>query len=269
MYRRKMFLNPIINNSLYIILMSLFIGWYQTRYLEGLASEYKSMKWFVLCSYGYLDAYSIKYVFPVFIWILSQLYLVYLLGNFIYQDVYKNAVYIFTRTNHRTLWFFSNISWLFIYVLFYYCIHFFINILMAIVKGFTLQNYQDLIVIGLTFLLQVFVSYLLVLMINVFTLLFQNTYAYVVVIAGYIFLIMLTGMLAEFSSRYLFIAEWFPFSHSILAWHDSYFIKELQNLFAIKYFDGFSIVQSFVYIIIFTFVVIYFAIKRFKNMDLI
>lgn len=261
----KISFKPIKKNIIYISLISLFIGWYQLDIIESLPVMDRSVDLLVINTFNNLDIFSIKFVFPILIWLFPQLFLVYMLGSLLSNDLKNRAVYLFTRTNNRSSWFFSITTSLFLNTLLYYFIQYLLIILIGIVKNYEIKN---LFVIFLSLILLVLTNFLLLLIINIFNLFFNMTFIYNIVLSVYIFLILITGIIGEYAPQYIRLIVSFPFSHALITWHDISDINYLQKDSSF-YISRFSIKDSLIYIFLLITLSLFITVKKIKKMDLI
>lgn len=78
---------------------------------------------------------TLNFKIPYF-FVLLQLYSIFLIGHFVYDDYHSFGMYVFTRAQTKYIWFSSKILWFILNTTFYYLVCFF---LIAIPTGFTFK----------------------------------------------------------------------------------------------------------------------------------
>ncbi|MDO6657183.1 hypothetical protein [Anaerobacillus sp. 1_MG-2023] len=268
MYLRKIAHNQVFKNLLFTIGLSVISSWYYIGYANAVSSETSSIGMLIFLTYSSLEFSSIKHVIPVLIWMLPQFFLVYILGQSINNSFRNNAKYIFTRTNNRTKWLMKNVNQLFLNNFLFFIVHFSVVILMGYLNGMLIKTSYGLLIIGVVFFLQVSVSYLLLLVINISSLFFNLTYSYAVILSLHIFSIMIIGIIGELTPQYLVLCKWLPVSHIFLAWHDLKMIEDFQSILTINYIQRFDLIFSIGYLLVCYLVIIWISIARIKKIDI-
>lgn len=258
----------ILKKVLFGIVLAVFLSIYGIGIVK--AFNYKSLEALFLLTYGNLNIYDIKYVIPALVWILPQIYLTYVLGDYISNHLNRNAVYIFTRTDKRRKWLLSRVLNLFAFTVIYYVAQFLIVYLIGSAYGLAIANQNvGMSTILSEFMLLILLSYLFVLTINIMSLAINVTYSYLIVTAVSIISVFITGFIELFGGIGGKLIKLLPTSQGVITWHDSRFLVE--NYFELFRFSlsDFSLMYSTAYLILFCTVLILWGMFKINRMDII
>lgn len=247
------------------VLIAFFLTYYNIKIVTGL--EKSSIELLLVYNYGYLELSYIKYLIPVILWSIPQMYLIYSLKDTIASSLYINSIYIFTRTNKRSYWILKEFKILLFHIVFYYGVQFVTVISMGYIFGFKFYPINNsLFIILVMFILVCLTNYLLILTINVLALKINLTYSFsigFVINIGSIFSI---GFINDFYPKCLSIIKIIPYSQSIINWHTNSIVG-FYNLLKIKEFQ-FYFSYSIGYLILSCLILIVCGVHIFKNMDI-
>ncbi|KML23302.1 hypothetical protein ABV89_14720 [Priestia aryabhattai] len=268
MFKNNNIYNDFKTNFAYIFLIGMFVSIYNTRFLERPDLNNNDINLLFLFSYGSLDIPSIKYIVPLFIFLLPQMYLIHLFGDYLPKNFHRYSVYIFTRTENRTKWVLNNLKQLFINVCIYYLILFLCVSIVGILKGLRIDSYSDLIIILYLYILVIVFNYFLLLLTNSLSIFLNSTYSYIITIFLHIFSMLLFGATYELPNSSIFFIRLLPSVHSILTWHNINIINHKYSIIN-DYIDGFYITHSILYILSLSFIIIFIVLHKLKRMDII
>ncbi len=246
------------------IIFAFFLSLYHIDVMN--ACNYNDIDLLFMLSYGNLDIDSIKYIIPIFFLIIPQLYLIFVLKDYLYIATSRNAIYVFTRNNSKSSWLLNKLVHLFIYVMIYYLIQFITVFLIGFFYGFTF-NHTSIIIIGIEYILIILLNYFYILILNIMSLSINITYSFFITISVSIFQIFTIGFLYAFHFTSINLIKLFPISQAIIPWHTSHFIK-YTDFFQFK-INNFMLIDSMLYLLIICTSSIIYAIYNFKNMDII
>jgi hypothetical protein len=212
-----------------VLLAVSFSFYYQREIAAG--SPCVSWACLLLWAYGDLDIGGIRYLMPLFFWILPQLGLLYFLGDDLAKNLERNAVYIFTRTSRRTAWWLAiSFRW-FCYIFFYYAVQLATLYLMARILGFRgVDGAAGLTLLWSEIALLVLLNYMILLLIHLLSLYMSHIFAFVIVTGGNIATLFLAALLYELGEGKAI--QWLPFTQGILSWHtgfDRYVLHSLPS----------------------------------------
>ncbi|MCB2360025.1 hypothetical protein [Clostridium estertheticum] len=248
------------------ILIALFLTYYNIKLVTGL--EKSSIELLLVYNYGYLELSSIKYLIPIILWSIPQMYLIYSLKDTIASSLYRNSVYIFTRTNKRSFWILKEFKILFFHIIFYYGVQFITVISMGYILGLKFYPInKSLFIILILFILVCLTNYILILTINVLALKISLTYSFCIGILINICSVFSMGFINEVYPKWLSIIKIIPSSQSIINWHTNSLVG-FYNLLEIKEVQ-FCFSYSIGYLTLLCLILIGCGVYIFKNMDIV
>lgn len=221
-----------------------------------------------IAGYGILYVEHIKYITPILTWIIPQVLLIYLLGNFLSECIHQNAVYIFTRSNKRKSWLLTQVSTLFVYVFSYSIVQFIVLLLIGYINNIKFpENYSQVESILLSMILVVMQNFIIILFINILSLYVSATNS----IATFMFLhlgcIVLVWFINEFTPNLNSIINFVPFTQGIYSWHSDSVVlasKILEDGFRLS---NYSLYFSIGYMIVFILIIIILGAKKLERID--
>lgn len=258
--------NKIIKSGPFIILVSVLLGIYQIKMFKQYNHVDINLAHYIIYSFGYIE--NTLDLINVSLWIFPIIFLIYLLGNTVNDFFKKQAVYIFTRTEKRSIWYIKESIHLLLNVILFYIIYFSGNLLIGIMGQLPISTKTDILMIIHVLFIHIFGSYILLLFINLFSFYYQIQYAYLVTLIILFFSIMLSGMILEYFSNFIFIVKWLPSSQFLTSWHDHSFLMALQESMAIHLIEGFSFSFTYGYFLTFYFIIMVISIYKIKNLDI-
>ncbi|MFL0194083.1 hypothetical protein ACJDU8_00540 [Clostridium sp. WILCCON 0269] len=218
-------------------------------------------------TYGYMDIKNIiKYISNVFIQMLPLIYITYILGDYIFLDLDKRGVYIFTRTNKRTNWFLNKILKLLKYVSLFYFIQLITIYIIGIIIGFRSTNYTIQIIFW-EFTLNVLTSYFIILFINVISLKLNVIYTYIIGIGIYVSSIFISGFVYQLYNSKIWLLKYFIIGQEILTWHCESFLNGYRNI-ADFYINNLNIKYSISYLSIVCIIMVFYGFYVINNKDI-
>lgn len=248
---------------IFSILMTL-----QTIEVAKLFGNY-TIETLILTIYGGLDLSEIKQLIPVVSWLIPQLLIMYVLGNYISVNLYSNAIYIFTRTEKRYKWLLKNIINLLLYCIFYYLIQYLSLVIICILTGAqVLMTTESMFNIINVYFFIVLNSFLFVLFINILSLFINELYSLIVGLAVNIGSIFMAGFIYEFYESKIYMIKAIPFVQAFYSLHSDLII--LQTYKKIDYFhiNNFPISFSYLYILILIILLVSLGTYRIRNKDI-
>ncbi|MFD1408084.1 hypothetical protein ACFQ49_07950 [Kroppenstedtia eburnea] len=247
--------------------LAVFLGFYHIQTMSALSCN--SLECFFLLSYGNVGITEIKYLFPLFFWILPQVILFYFLGSELASDLERNAVYIFTRTHQRKEWFLAKSLTLSLYVLLYFSVQFLVLWMIAEVRGIHPADLQKgtLIILSEISLL-VLLNVMILSMLNLLTLTTNHITAYTVVFASNIASLFFSTFLYE-SNWGIDIIQWLPFTQGILSWHQDIPASINPMIVQDLPIPQFTILFSLLYLVALTTLFMFLGTQRLEKMDLL
>lgn len=223
----------------------------------------------LLTIYGGLDLSEIKQLIPVVSWLMPQLLIMYVLGNYISENLYNNATYIFTRTEKRYKWLLKNIMNLLVYCTFYYLIQYLLIAITSIITGadpiMTTESMFNIINI---YTLNILNSFLFILFINILSLFINELYSLIVGLTVNIGSIFMAGFIYEFYESKIHIIKAIPFVQAFYSLHSDLII--LQTYKEIDYFhmNNFPVSFSYLYILTLIILIVWLGTYRICNKDI-
>lgn len=268
----KLLINRKLTKSCFIIfLVSMFISYYHFDNLSSYNSFYNinhfSLSELFLFIYGSLEPSSIKYIFPLIMWMYPLFLLVFYLGDDIQNFYRRNAKYIFTRTQNRKNWAVTHLIRLVVNIILFYIFQDLGSIAIGLIKGVQV-SLLDIQIVFIIFITQVVSGFFLLLMINLLTLFIKITYSYIILFSIYFFSFTLTGIIYEYALDLFHFVKWLPTSQFIMGWHNFNGIKDFQLKMAIPYIQGFSPAFTFIYLFIGVSILSIAFIRRTNRMDI-
>ncbi|HBI05422.1 MAG TPA: hypothetical protein DDY49_15510 [Paenibacillaceae bacterium] len=228
----------------------------------------KSLEGIFLLSFGDLNISGIKYGIPLLFWLLPMVFLLYFLGDDMASDFGRNAVYIFTRTHQRKIWFLAKSLSLFFYIFLYYFVQFFVLWIIASVYGLHLVNSEEGIFVILSMLiLLILQSFIVLLMINLLALRTTQIIAYTIVFAGYIASLFFSNFLYEIQWC-IGIIKWLPFTQGIFSWHNGIPSSVIAFIVTDFHLQNFSVLFSIIYQVVITTLLIILGTHKIEDMDI-
>ncbi len=261
--------NQIFKSSAIILLSSFFISIYNISQLTNYKISNFSLSHFIIYNYGYLNPLSIDSLIPVIIWIFPLLLLIYFLGDSIYDSIFNKSIYVFTRTDKRMKWFLKQSIKLFFNVFFFYVLYFFATILVGFINNLHVITLSDVLVILNIFLHHVFGSYILLLLITLFSFYIKIGYSYITVLSMYIFLLMITGIIYEYLPSYITVIKWLPTTQFLFIWHEDSLLNDFRNALFVNSLEGFDYIFSFIYYSIFLLLIMVFSLRKVNKIDIL
>ena len=223
----------------------------------------------LLTIYGGMNLSEIKKLVPVISWMIPQVLFMYIMGDYISKNLYKNAIYIFTRTEKRYKWILNNIINLFLYCSYYYIVQYLTVIILGLVTGLRiLEVNRGIFIIGSSYLLVVLNSFLFVLFINILSLFINEMHSLIVGLSINIGSIFFAGFIYEFSENKVGLITGMPFIQGLYSLHSDPII--LQSYKQMNYFHihNFHISFSYLYILILSILLMSLGVYRICNKDI-
>lgn len=244
------------------VLINLFIFSNTNRYFY----DNKDISCLFIQVYSNLPVKLEEWIIPIMLLIIHPVYILASFGDYIYTQVKKHGVYIFTRKLSKSKWLLSNLKRLFFNILKYYLIQFITMFILGLSYGYKISS-NFIVSINLCFLFSVLSSYLLVIFSNILTLYIDEVYSYFISIS-----ILLLNMFLGFTLFNLKInssvMKYLPFSQGILGWHSLNFINRNIHIFNF-YIKDFSTCFSMIYLIFAVIIMILIGIKKVNTMDIL
>jgi hypothetical protein len=248
------------------VCVAVFLGLYYSRWAE--MKSCKLLEYFLVLTYGNLEIRDVKYVIPVLFWLAPQIFMFYFLGDYVSNDLERNAIYIFTRTDRRRSWLIAKILSLFFYVALYYFLQFLVVGTMGWILGYNvLEGLSGIAIILKEFVLLVLLNYMIILMINLLSLSIPVSISAVSVFVAHLFCLFLSGVVYEFYKGYSEIIKWLPFTQGIASWHSDISSRVGGSiLFSIQ---DFNVAFSVVYMVVLCIAFVYVALRKVENLDIL
>ncbi|WP_054949330.1 DUF2705 family protein [Numidum massiliense] len=247
-------------------LLAVFFSLYNSRLATIHACD--TIQCLFVLAYGDLNIEAIKYVIPVIFWLVPQIVLLYLLGDYITRDLEQHAVYIFTRTERRTSWLLAKLVNVWLFVCFYFAVLLLVTAVVGTIFGFRLAiGAPDIALIVYEYALLVLLNVMNLFLINLLSLKINVTFSTVSVLAVNIGCLFCAQWLYEFYPDRLAIVQWLPFTQGILSWHSSLLPTAHGELFPL-HVPPLSPLFSIAYMLVICAVAIVIGNARFNKMDL-
>lgn len=252
----------IISGGILIIFLGLY-SVFALRYFDA-----KNIGVLFSWIYNNLTPEEIRYILPVIMKLLPQIVLVYILGSYIYDDLRKTGIYIFTRTDGKRKWLLSKISYLFRYVVIFYSIQYMILFFIGKFFSYNISSYEIKSLLQI-FMLVILESFLFILCVNILSLFIGNSQSVLILLCFNIGNILLLGFFYEFFLEKIDIAKALPFIQGIYSLHtDSVNFFEAYNIEVHK-FSNFNIITSIIYLLILIIIISILGIYRIEKQDII
>lgn len=219
-------------------------------------------------AYGNLNLQSDEWIRPIMLLLIHPIYLLCILGDYIYIQSKEYGVHIFTRNTSKKQWFISNAKNLLVYILIYYIFQFLTMFLFGELYGFKIFDSRNFFIgISICLFFSIISVYLLLIFCNVLSLYFDEVYSYFISISSIVYNMFLSFTI--FKEKFNFnIIKFLPFSQGILGWHNWNLMD--RNIHSFNFFiNNYSIYFSIVYTFLFLSCLFLIGIKRINTMDIL
>jgi hypothetical protein len=250
-----------------ILIISIILGYYHFSNLELYNIANLNLSLFIIYTVGHLE--QSQNIINVLFWMFPLLLLIYLLGDSVYDSLKKQTAYIFTRTNKRSIWYIKQSIRLLFNVTFFYLIYFAGILFVGSINHISISNKTDILIIGIVLSCHIIGSYLILLLINLFSFYFKVTFAYLTVLICFFFFIMASGMIFEISPDYSYLIQWFPSSHFFISWHDNQILHDFQEIIFINAIEGFHLSITYGYYLIAFLIIMVISIRKIREIDIV
>lgn len=173
------------------------------------------------------------------IWIIINFFIIFILANYMYDDLKNNGIYILTRIKKSKYFYYAKILWIIGNVFIYYLLIFLIMLIVS--KVFLHGDCKYIFIVGIkvncrvfiikTFLLYVTTSLALVLFQNAISLFFNPVYSYLITIILIVLSVFISSKLMP--GQHSLILRHAPFNKL----HNLTFIKSLIYNFILSFFS--------------------------------
>lgn len=236
------------------------------KYISQTKIDGSKFEEFIVYLFGYLNFQNVfDDITGVLFLVFPQFYILLILGNYLEQNLQKQAVFIFTRTSSRVKWLLQGIKKITLYV-FIYCTLIILTIwIFGIVFNLNNKSNANLFTLLFSQFLIMFFSYLfLIILTNILSIKYSSTHC--------IPLIFTCNLFLYFSSiRFIeskIVSSLIPSIHSLLFLHDLKSIVRVEEPLKF-YIEGFYICTSIMYYLIFIIAFIILGFIWIRKKDII
>lgn len=193
--------------------------------------------------------------------LVPQVFLVFILADYMLTDFTICSVYVFTRTPKRNRWFIRKAAELLSFAAIFYLFQFIVLFVIGKIAG--LAVFDMLVFINLItneFVLLVLISFIYVLAVNILSLKLGINYSFLAVV-----------LFISFSSVLTFktnLLKFIPVSQSMLIWHESKNLLFYRDLIG-DYMPNFTIAFSVAYALIVILFLVFIGIKLIDKLEII
>lgn len=206
-----------------------------------------------------------EYIRLLLVSLVPQIFLIFILANYMLDDFNICSVYIFTRTNQKKTWFARKCISLFFLVALYYALQFAMLFLLGrAMGGLTVFDPTTLLYIVINeLLLLVLLGFIYVLAVNLLSLKVGINYAFLSIV-----------LLATLSSAFVLTLKssvtlkFIPLSQVMFIWHDSEKLV-LYRDFIGDYLPHFTIFFSLLYLLVIILALFMFGMYLIDNLEII
>lgn len=193
--------------------------------------------------------------------LVPQVFLVFILADYMLIDFTICSVYVFTRTPKRNRWFIRKAIELFFFTALFYLFQFITLFLIGQISGLAVSDIPVFInLIANEFVLLVLISFIYVLAVNILSLKIGINYSFLAVV-----------LFISFSSVLTFktnLIKFIPVSQSMLIWHENKSLLFYRDLIG-DYIPNFTIAFSIAYALIVILLLVFIGIKLIDNFEIV
>lgn len=247
-------------------------GWliiYITSYMVKSIIEYNSndIKDFYLAYFSYLPISQNIRVTDFIVPIVHILFVVYIFSGYVSNNIKEKGAIIFTRTDKKERWILEEYIKIFIRVNLYFLVQFVLFFILGIINNMYIVNMQEFIsVVLVLFIVQVFSSYVLIVLSNTISLYSNNIYGYSTSVIGFCANIVMLNEL--YTTEGSWMIKYSPFTQHLILLNELKFINRNISLFNMK-IQNYSILTNLMFYLIILTILIYISIKRMKTVDIL
>lgn len=205
-----------------------------------------------------------SYLRIVLIILVPQVFLIFILADYMLKDFTICSVYIFTRANQRRGWFARKCLDLLLFTALYYLIQFVALFFFGQIGGLVIYNQSALIYILVNeFTLLVLLGFIYVLTVNILSLKVGINHAFLTII---LFLTVSSAFTIIFGAGEML--KFIPVSHAMLIWHDSERLL-LYRDFIGGYLSNYTLAFSMVYLLLVLLLLVIIGIRLVDRLEII
>jgi hypothetical protein len=202
-------------------------------------------------------------------YLLARVLILFILGDFIYEDFRICSVYVFTRKDSRASWFIGKIVRSVAYILMYYMGFIIIGASIACACGLSLISIGRLVAFSAAAVgLDTLTSLIFVLLTNILSFYLSAEISLFSTIALYIIGWMPSLVNIGDGVRKLSITI-SPVYQPLLTWHDDSFLSGYISFLNLSTMPGFKTMWSFVVLLLYLILMIYIGLMVVKNVEII
>lgn len=204
----------------------------------------------------------IDFIIPI----VHIVFVVYMFSGYILDDIKEKGVIIFTRTDKKEKWILSKYINILLDLIVYFAIQFILFFILGKLNNMNvIESYEFVNVISTLFVMQVLISYLLIVLSNTVSLFSNSIYGYLVSTIG--ILANITVLDTLYNNNFNII-KYLPFSQHLILFNDLSFINRTILLFNFE-IKGYNLATNIIIEILLLCTLLYISVRRIKKMDIL
>lgn len=204
---------------------------------------------------------SLTYIAP-------KLYILIAFGDFFYDDFRISSVYVFTRKDNRVKWFLDKLFHILKHLVLYFAIITAVSVIIGFANNLPVASVQGLLLISsICILLNVTVTLVFVLLINVLSLYISCEMSLFLTLLAYVFAHLPAIVKLSDPVQHLLI-KLNPVLQPVLPWHDDGFLLDYIQPLDIPAIPGFNVYWSFLVLGAYLVLAVFVGIRVVKTVEI-
>lgn len=195
--------------------------------------------------------------------LVPQVFLVFILAEYMLMDFTICSVYVFTRTPKRNKWFIRKTLELLLFTALFYLFQFTALFVIGQITGLAVSDISAFInLIVSEFVLLVLISFIYVLAANILSLKIGINHSFLAIV-----LLVSLSSVSILKLQNTNLLKFIPISQSMLIWHEAKNISSYRDLIG-EYIPNFTIAFSIAYALIVISLLVFIGIKLIDNLEI-